>query len=82
MTIVTLEEAKQYLRVDFDDEDALIGAFLAFAKTLSMDVARIPEEKRAALDAESPAEDLTAVRDLLKIAILYSVAYLYDISPR
>ena len=32
--IVTLKEAKKYLRVDFEDEDSLIHKFIKPAETL------------------------------------------------
>lgn len=39
--IITLEEMKQYLRVDYDDDDNLIETFIAAAEKLCADVARI-----------------------------------------
>ena len=42
--MITLEEAKQYLRVDFPDDDDLISGFISTAQTLCMDVARIIDE--------------------------------------
>ena len=38
--IVTLEEMKQYLRVDFDDDDSLIETLITSATRLCMDITR------------------------------------------
>ena len=36
--IVTLDEMKQYLRVDFEDDDALIGNLIQSGHQLCMDI--------------------------------------------
>lgn len=64
--MVTLEEMKGYLRVDFSEDDALITQFISSAESLCMDVARIT-------DAEQFWENPIA-----KIAVMYAVAYLYE----
>lgn len=61
--MVTVEEAKAYLRVDGSEEDELITRLIASADRLCKDVVR--EEK--------PEE--TAA---FKMAVLFSVAYLYE----
>ena len=38
--MLTLQEAKEFLRVDGDDEDALISSLLVTAKDLTEDVMR------------------------------------------
>ena len=38
--IITLEEMKQYLRVDFDDDDFLIETLITSATRLCMDITR------------------------------------------
>lgn len=63
--IVPLEEMKQYLRVDFEDDDSLITDALKFAERLCADIAR--------LSVEEFVETQTA-----KIAVMYTVAYLYE----
>lgn len=63
--IVPLEEMKQYLRVDFEDDDSLITDALNFAEHLCADIAR--------LSVEEFAKTQTA-----KIAVMYTVAYLYE----
>ena len=65
--IVTLEEAKGYLRVDFDDDDELIESFLASAEQLVADVARI-----------EVSELSTGYSEKFRIAALYATAYLYE----
>ena len=64
--VVTLEEMKDYLRVDYDDDDALIGGILVQSQQICMDVARIADE--------DVFEETTGAR----IAVMYAVAYLYE----
>ena len=63
--IVSLDEMKQYLRVDFPDDDAFLENTINSAESLCADIAR--------LSAEEFAEQPVA-----KIAVLYAVAYLYE----
>lgn len=63
--VVSLEEMKQYLRVDFEDDDSFITNALSSAESLCADIAR--------LSAEEFSETQTA-----KIAVMYAVAYLYE----
>ena len=65
--LVSLAEAKQYLRVTFDDDDALLEQMLTTAQELCMAVARL----------EGTEED-SAGANHMRIAILYAVAYLYE----
>ena len=53
--LVTLPEAKEYLRVDAEDEDALILGFIGAAQEICMDVARVSEESDFADDPPPPA---------------------------
>ena len=64
--VVTLEEMKNYLRVDFDDDDALLTGIISQSQQLCMDVARISDET---VFEEKP---------VAKIAVMYAVAYLYE----
>lgn len=43
--IITLDEMKNYLRVDHDDDDALLESLIVSSEQLCMDVARIPDEE-------------------------------------
>ena len=64
--VVTLDEMKGYLRVDFTDDDTLLSGIMESAQKLCMDVARTEDED--AFEEEPCA----------KIAVMYAVAYLYE----
>ena len=66
MAVVTLDEAKQYLRVDSRDEDSYISGLLETGEQMCRDVARLEEEE---LDQHLP---------MAQVAILYFTAYLYE----
>lgn len=84
MSLITLEEAKNYLRVDTSDDDSLIGVLLASACRLCADVARLSEEQWAVVDGgEAEAGlyteyELAHIQEVMKVAILYSLGYLYE----
>ena len=84
MTRITLEDAKGYLRVDTSDEDALIGSLLLAAGNLCKDVARLTDEQWADIDSEKccsknySRDRMTDIRETLRVAILYTLAYLYE----
>ena len=67
---VTLDEAKTYLRVSSSDEDELITHLIASATGIVQDIARFSDE-----EWES-GEEKILIR--MRIAILYTVAYLYE----
>ena len=67
---VTLEEAKTYLRVSSSDEDELISNLITTATETVQDIARFSDE-----EWES-GEEKILIR--MRIAILYTVAYLYE----
>ena len=64
--IISLDETKNYLRVDSADDDHLIESILTAARRLCMDILRTDEQ--SALVAEPNA----------KVAVLYATAYLYE----
>ena len=66
MAVVSLEEIKNYLRVDFDDDDALLEGIIVQSQQICMDVARF-----------SDFEDFEK-QPVSKIAVMYAVAYLYE----
>ena len=86
MALITLEEARTYLRVDSSDDDALIQSLVDSAGILCVDIARLTDEEWAAVDAEGedlengviPSGKLLARRRLMRVAILYAVGYLYE----
>ena len=65
--IVTLEEMKQYLRVDFDDDDFLIETLITSATRLCMDITRqnedVFEESENAKPAGNGADEAQLRRD-------------------
>lgn len=64
--LITLEEAKLYLRVDSSDEDELINRLIETSEKLCMDVARV--------NSEVLVEEAATTR----IAVLYAMAFLYE----
>ena len=78
MALVTLHEAKEYLRVDTADEDAMIGTLITTAGRLCADVARLSDVEWEEVDSEVEDPSLTPVRETMKVAILYTVAYLFE----
>ena len=84
MALLTLDDAKGYLRVDSADEDAMIGSLLSSAGRLCMDVARLTEEQWAVIisDAEESedysAAQLATIRETVKVAMLYALGYLFE----
>ncbi len=64
--IVTLTEAKEYLRVDNYVENTLIETLLKSAQSLCEDVARLE------------TAEFEAAGDVAKIATLFTLGYLYE----
>ena len=64
--LVTLEEAKGYLRVDSSDDDEFIQTLILTAERLVTDVSRLSTDY------------LVVQGDVVKIAELYAIAYLYE----
>lgn len=64
--MVTLQEVKQYLRIDFEDGDTLLLSLISTAKQLVMDVGRMDEER------------FSENEDVVRTAMLYTVSYLYE----
>ncbi|SFS05977.1 head-tail connector protein [Anaeromicropila populeti] len=64
--VITLEEAKAYLRVDTEEEDTLLLLLLATAETLCFGILRKEVDER-----EKPSEPV-------RTAILYGTSYLYE----
>ena len=91
--IVSLDMAKTYLRVDSNDEDALIGILISSAEQMARDVARLSTSdwetiQKVTTDDDGnvltvhtrklKASEIIQMRDLLRIAILYTVGYLFE----
>ena len=64
--IVTLPKAKEYLRIDTDDENAIVRKLLRSAERICMDVARLD------------ADEFKSCGAIAKTAVLYTVGYLYE----
>ena len=58
MALISLEEAKNYLRVDTEDDDALIGSLLISAERLCADVARLTDDEWAKANADPDDGDI------------------------
>ena len=78
MALVTLEEAKGYLRVDTDDEDATIGILLSAACRICCDMARISDDVWEEVSSDTAGASLLAVRETMKVAVLYTLGYLFE----
>ena len=84
MTFITLDEAKEYLRVDTSDEDTVIGSLLSAAGNLCRDVSRLTDEQWEDIDSDKCCSKnysrsrMTDIRETLRVAILYALAYLYE----
>ncbi len=64
--LITLEEAKLYLKVDGSDDDTLISASIATAEELCEDILRFP------------LTDFTEIPETVKQAALFAVGNLYE----
>ena len=86
MSFITLVEAKGYLRVDSDYDDNLIAALLTASEALCCDIAKLSEDEWYEICAEDEEEEqgitptlaLSQRRALMRAAILYTLAYLYE----
>ena len=78
MALISLEEAKGYLRVDTGDEDAMVGILLSTAGRLCADVARLTDEQWEAVNGDTEDASLDPVRETMKVAILYALGYLFE----
>ncbi|MEA1961275.1 MAG: head-tail connector protein [Bacillota bacterium] len=65
--IISLEEAKLYLRIDSDDEDTLITSFILTAEDICEGILRFP------------LSTFETVPESVKQAMLYIVAQFYEL---
>ena len=74
-----LEEVKNYLRVDSSFEDGLIGSLIISSEMLCCEVARLSDDTwNAVCDAENENAEIVRTREIMRVAILYTIAYLYE----
>lgn len=64
--MVTLEEAKNYLRVDSSDDDGFIQTLIQTAEQMVTDISRLSKDY------------LMEQGSVVQIAELYAIAYLYE----
>lgn len=64
--VVSLEEVKLYLRVDGEEEDTLISTFINVSEDLVEGILR------------HPLSEFEVVPEIIKQAIMYSVANMYE----
>ncbi|MBQ7487270.1 MAG: phage gp6-like head-tail connector protein [Clostridia bacterium] len=88
--MVTLEEAKAYLRVDSNFEDALVESLILAACAICTDVARLSQTEWEAIAAytgddsvsirgeEKEKGEVLQMQNLLRCAVLYTLGYLYE----
>ena len=90
--MVTLEEAKAYLRVDSDYEDGLITSLLASSESMCADVARLTADEWSSISEytsdsrkiltirgeEKSKGELLQMKEILRMGVLYTLGYLYE----
>ena len=90
--MVTLSEAKGYLRVDSSYEDPLITSLLASACSICMDVGRLtPAEWSSIADytetnrknliiqsGEYCKHEILCMKEILRVGVFYTLGYLYE----
>lgn len=65
--LISLDEAKLYLRVDHDEDDDFILTLINAAEELCADVARVSAEEISERNSSN-----------VRVAMLYTIAYLYE----
>lgn len=64
--MISIDEMKNYLRIDFDDDNALLENLIVSSERLCMDIART--------EGKEEFESM----ETAKIAVMYAVAYQYE----
>lgn len=63
--MLKLDEIKQYLRVDYEDDDELLTQLIESSKQLCADIARVDISELSTFP-------------VAKIAVMYAIAYLFE----
>ena len=66
VVLITIEEAKLFLRLDSNNEDTLIESLILTSQSICEDILRVK------------IIELEVIPETLKIAILYGTTYLYE----
>ena len=64
--MLTLQEVKEYLRIDHNDEDKMLRDLMQTSRKLCMDVGRMSEER------------FERHEETTRQAMLYTISYLYE----
>ena len=87
MSLITLAEAKSYLRVDSGMDDDLILSLLSSAEKITTDVARMNAAEWSAVGTDETvtirgtdldAAETAQLKALLTSAVYFSLGYLYE----
>lgn len=84
MTLISLDEAKTYLRVDSADEDTVISSLLSASANLCRDVARLSPDQWSDIDSDNVCStcfteiEMRSIREIIKVAIFYTLGYLFE----
>lgn len=73
-SIITLDEARGYLRVDYTDEDTVIDTLIRAAQGLCRDIARLSEDSWN----EIANSETDMRKEILRVATLYTLGYLFE----
>ena len=87
--MITLDEAKAYLRVDSNFEDALIASLTVSAEALCANVARLSKDEWGAVAAYADGDEIPTIRgqekteilqmcEILHVSALYALSYMYE----
>ncbi len=87
--LITLDDAKTYLRVDSSYDTSLILNLISTSEKEVMDVARLSADEWLNIceardnsvtirGEEHPSSEITMIRDLLRGAVYFALGYLYE----
>lgn len=88
MGLVSMDEAKAYLRVDSADEDSLIQSLLDASLRVVFQVSRLSDQEWTAIledrretdaaDAGLTSDEIVEYQAVLKTAVLFTLGYLFE----